>query len=488
MLALAFLGWVLCVRKRSWKNGLGFILVLVGLGISITIKANVIVVLPAFLISGILLGMFSNIDRSEARRTLLVAVSVAGLFLALGLLIPVLGPFSRNSIAYYIELVNRYLENAGLHTIPAFLGPFISPAKNIFFFSPILFLLPWVVLKYWREYAYFILPTMFTVVFLALAQAMHLGDMWAGTLIWGLRFMLPSLPLLAVIIAPWILNLVTTTSLLTRIAGMSILFVSFLVQLAGAVVKWASPFLYWANQGLDPVAPNAVWDIKFQVIPIHLKGLSNPNLWDVAWIHTLAIDYRAQFIPLISLFLFLVGLSFALRNVSTTYSSIMVIFCLIMVFGALVAPIYPTLNIIKNDPRVCDNSNAPISVIEYARNQVKTGDLVLVDSYGSCLWYQMLNFWVESIPWYSLPYEFPGTTSIAMESGEASSLASLQLIEDLAPDHDRIFYLTSSDTHDYVLRREESWLKSHYELKEEIQFKDEEISRLLIYSISGSLN
>ena len=112
----------------------------------------------------------------------------------------------------------------------------------------------------------------------------------------------------------------------------------------------------------------------------------------------------------------------------------------------------------------------------------------MVDSYGSCLWYEMLNFWVESIPWYSLQYEFPGTTSIAMESGEALSLASLQLIEDLAPDHDRIFYLTSSDTHDYVLRREESWLKSHYELKEEIQFKDEEISRLLIYSISGSLN
>jgi hypothetical protein len=484
LLSIAFLGWALFARERSWKSGLGILLIVFGMGASLAIKAIVIVALPALVISGLLLGILSRIERREELRMFFVASLIAGFFIFIGFLLPETGIFSRNSFVYYLELVNRYIEDLGSHTILAFLGPFISPAKNLLIFSPVLILIPWVIWKYWRQYAYFILPTLLTVAFLALAQALHLGELWAGTLFWGLRFMLPALPLLSVMLAPWIMSALNSSSVLTRVAGLSIIILSFLVQLAGAVVKWAFPFQYWAENGLDPIAPDAVWDFRFQVVPIHIKGMIDPFLWDIAWIQTLPVDPGVIFVPIAALFFFLIGLVFALANVSKKYPSMSVIICIVLVVTALVVPFYPTLDLLQSDPRKCNRTNDPTSAIDYVLNHVQNGDLVVVDSYGSCIWYRMMNLWKGTVSWYSLPFGVAGTTTQGLVRGGYVSAAMIQLLENSIGDRDRILYLSSTDVSFNAPTDEGEWLKNHYSSVEEIHFKDSVNTKLLIISIS----
>lgn len=165
MLAISFLGWVMFVRGQSWKSVVGILCIMLGVGVGLAVKANVIVVLPAFFLSGFVLWICSKIEQQKALRVFIVAVFIGFVFLFLGQMISGFGPFSRISLPYYVELAKRYLETAGPHTILATLGPFISPAKNLLFFSPILILIPWVLIKYWRRNLYFTLPALFTVFF-----------------------------------------------------------------------------------------------------------------------------------------------------------------------------------------------------------------------------------------------------------------------------------------------------------------------------------
>jgi hypothetical protein len=84
------------------------------------------------------------------------------------------GPLSRFSISYYLESVERYWGNLNFQTFLATLGPFFSPSKSIFLFSPIFLVLPWIIIRSWQEMKQIILPTLTSITLLAFFQALHL--------------------------------------------------------------------------------------------------------------------------------------------------------------------------------------------------------------------------------------------------------------------------------------------------------------------------
>jgi hypothetical protein len=96
----------------------------------------------------------------------------------------------------------------------------------------------------------------------------------------------------------------------------------------------------------------------------------------------------------------------------------------------------------------------------------------------------MMNLWNATVPWYSLPFGVAGTTTKGTVRGGQASAAMIQLLEDLVSDHERIIYLSSSEASNFDLQHEGQWLKDHYSTVEEIHFKDDGYSKLLIISNS----
>jgi hypothetical protein len=149
---------------------------------------------------------------------------------------------------------------------------------------------------------------------------------------------------------------------------------------------------------------------------------------------------------------------------------------------ALIIPIYPTLMLLREDPGVGGGITEISSAITWALDQVEEGDLIVVDSYGTDLWKQMMNSWDASIPWYSLPYELPGKGTLGSEEGEKPSDAALNLFTQLGMNYSRLIYLTSDESPDFGLVREERWLSSNASLSVKKEFSSNIKVEVSIYS------
>jgi len=302
MVIIMFLGWLLIIGEKKLQKYFGMMLFAIGFFAAMMVKGISIVVFPAFILSGILSLINHKKSHPVSKYWIYAGLTAGVIILIIATFSATIGPFARFSFGYYLERVTFYLENLSSSSLIAFLGPFISPAKSIFLFSPVLILLPWVAIKHWRSFSHFALPAIFTVILLAIIQAMHLGEQWGGTLFWGLRYMLPALPLMTILLAPFFEWICKPPYDLRHVGSAGLILISFFIQAAGAVVSWGSPFRYWVQQGLNPYTPEAVWDITFQVIPVHFQNLFNPETWDVGWIRALLVNPTSILIPLLVLF------------------------------------------------------------------------------------------------------------------------------------------------------------------------------------------
>ena len=480
-LSISFLGWIIFYRSKSKSIVIGYFIFIIGLALSMFVKINSIVFVPALLISGLLLHKI--LDRSRWIRWMLGVALIALLILIAAAVLHGTGTLSRYSMHQYLELIARYWTEIDFTTVIAFVGPFLSPAKNIFLYSPILLMLPWVLKKFWRGASSTVFPIILTVIFFAFAQALHLDDLWAGVLFWGLRHMLPVLPLLMILMAPILEQLLIPGLEWERILGWSLLGVSFLVQLGGAVVRWAEPFRLWTINGMDFQAPNAVWSIKYNVIPIHLKSLFHPSSWDIAWVRTLGIDIRVLVIPVLALLLISIGFVIGLYQSRILKSHAMKITIgLIYLIIGFATPIYPGLKRLTGDPLMGGSAIEIMTISDQVSQKAVEGDLIVVDSYGTRLWYQIFNNWNSSVKWFSLPYEIPGTSSLGMEVEGSPSPATLALFTGINPSSERLLYLTSSESPDYGMLREEMWLTEHFNHVETLTEEGEWIVKLSIFS------
>jgi len=480
--AISMLGWVLLLRKSGRVKLTGAIIFIFGTIGGLFFKSNVLVLLPSFLFSVLVLAYHGRKGAMFDRKTITIGFLPILLLIVFSLTVSNPGPLSRFSMSYYVESLSKYLQNVNHQTLLATLGPFFSPSKSIFLFNPIFLLIPWIVVRNWRELKPIALPALLSMSFLAVFQALHLREQWAGTLVWGLRFMLPVLPLLTLLLAPWLDGLISNGFNRKRGLAWLFLFSSILIRLSGAVVAWNVPFKAWVENGLDPYAIASIWQFEYLAIPHHVRGLFQPSSWDIAWLRTLQTQGWVVILLIIALALItLVVVLFRKKSLEVQKDRIIPYLVIASVIFASCLPVFPSLWLLRMDPSSGGDSVELRHLVHWAEKEARAGDLVVVDSYGTDLWRRMMNDWDKPIPWYSLPYEIPGSGQIGTEVGGNPAQATLELFNKLGNPYSRLIYLTSQETPDFSIMREVSWLEANYQLEKEVELYGDTIFKASVY-------
>jgi len=321
------------------------------------------------------------------------------------------------------------------------------------------------------------------VILLPLAQALFHAEQWAGTLTWGLRFMLPAIPLMTVMSAAPIDKLLHSHSIRGRLILGVLLASSILVQLSGSIVSWYWPFPIWLERGLDPYLLGAEWDVRFSAVAVHLAELLNPASWDLAWLRILPI-VKASFIfpAAIAAFISACAIFLVRINRDTASSRYGLRVALMLSAMAAVVPIFPGLLQFREDPSAGGNRPEFSAAYRLLSEQVKVGDLVTIDAYGTPIWHFMMNRWTREVPWYSLPFEIPGSDEISGSGSGMPSPTVLGLFGKMGTEFTRLWYVSTTDAPDNGLRREVSWLDNELELLTRSVFRGQSVVEVSLYA------
>ncbi len=487
MVAIAFLGWSWVLRDRWSARIAGSALMAVGLAAGLLAKNTVAAWVPAFAAVWIVMG-FRNLRSGRGKAWGLVAVLALGsAILVTYALIPPTGPLARYSLDYVRFLAGHALGSLSLSLIPAILGPFLSPAKSVFLFSPPLVLGVIGAARTWSKTWRFVLPAVLGALFLATAQALFYRDQWAGAYGWGLRYMLPALPLLATLAAPAVETLLQPGRRRRRALFGTLLGLGCLIQLGGAWVSWQPLYADWRMRGLDPSAASAAWDPTFLAIPPQVGLLVQPASWQVAWARLLrAGNNEAIWVPLVALLLGCSAL-FLLRRLWRSGGGggsawIPLALCLAL---AMIAPVFPTLWVYREDPDFGGNRIEFAAALARLETAAGPEDTIVVDAYGTSLWRFMMNRWTGPLRWYSLPFEIPGSPGVDTAPGGMPSEAAIDLFELAASRPGVLWYLTSADAPDYGLGREVAWLDAEFTLESAETFPGSQVVELRAYDPRG---
>ena len=255
--------------------------VLLGLALGILSKNTVTIALPAVAI--LLIPYWKSLGGKDsiplkvrlARPGLLLPV-LAGLGGLLILLLAARGPLTRFSLSYYWETLTFFITSPHPYLLPAIFGPFVSPGKSIFLYSPVL-LLSLVTLVEKRIEA---LAAWSYVLLLVIAQALFYDDSWWGSVNWGLRFLLPAVPLLTIAAAGVLDRLLAAPKGWIWIAFLGC--ISALVQLIGISTPLGEYYKYVMSLSELAAGSLGVWDLRYSALVWTAARVLSGEQWDLA--------------------------------------------------------------------------------------------------------------------------------------------------------------------------------------------------------------
>jgi len=464
--AVAFLGWALLLRDESKWRWVGVAALAAGLVGGILAKNTAWAAALALAIGAIMRWL----ERRRGKAAGVAALVVIGAVLVvLAFALPGTGPLARFSADYYQFLLSHFRASLTPSLLAEVAGPFVSPAKSVFLFSPALLLALGGALLGWRGARLFIVPAWLTALFLALAQALFYREQWAGTFGWGLRFMLPAIPPL-IAVGAWTVRYLLEGGRIRRAMLWAVAVIGFLVQLAGAWVSWNRVYAVWSSRGLDPFSGSSAWDEALLAIPAQLAMLRDPSSWSTTWFRMWengeAAGLLVPLAGLILLTLFSWRLSKELGHPGPRASQ----WTAALLVIALVIPIWPSLGISAGDPAFAGDQPVYSQLIDRLQDEVRPGDAVVVDPYASPLWAAMINTWSSPTPWYSLPIVLPGVSAAEAVAEPAPEVAELFGL--LLDSSSTVWYVAVGDvppgSRDSKLR----WLEEHAVLETEIALAD----------------
>ena len=481
--ALAFLGWSIVTAGggRRWP---GAALLCVGTAAGVLTKNAMAAIVPAFGIAALAIGVVGLRANAKAPwRAFGVVMGLVVLGALAAALMPSRGPLARHSLDYYVSLSRHFVEGIGSGLLPSTAGPFLSPAKSIFLFSPPLLLALAGIIHGWRRSWKVGLPALLFAGLLAVGQALFYRERWAGSFGWGLRTMLPCLPPLIIAGAPAIEGLVARPPRRGWAILPALLALSVVVQLAGSWVDWRTVYAAWRETGLDPYALAAAWEPRFLAIPPQLARLADPTSWSVAWLRLIRSGIvEAAVAPVAAAILGAFSLAFLIRAARGTRPSLTNP-ALIIGLVAGVLPILPTLWAYQRDPAFGGDRPEFVEATAYLEENAVSRDLIAVDAYATPLWAYMMNRWESPLRWYALPFEIPGSPGVAGDVSCTLPLMTVELLFETPPRGSRLYYVTSQDSPDYALGRETCRLDAAYDLEAGAAFGNERAVEVRVYSV-----
>lgn len=429
---------------------------------------------------------------------------LVGGFIIMTRLIPPGGALARLSWDHLAFLLRFFFTTPHPAFWQAVAGPLISPGKSVFLYSPVLILAIislGVGRKRWREF----LTPWLVVGGLIVAQALFYDDEWWGNINWGLRFLLPALPLLAVAAAPALEALLTTSSHRARIAGWALIAASGLVQIEAVLLPTRAYYVALARLGPQAAGSLALWDPRHSALLYHLRLLLGVA-WEVAWARMWPT--AALTVTLVSLGWLLLlavsvwGLHRALTGQPTGNGGARFKIwpaCpspgdrnleLLLALGLAVGLPYAMLRAYRADPAYYGDRAAFHSAAEFVARNAGSTDVVLLEGYAQPVWHFYLNYARAPVAWYSLPLHFPTEAELEQvaqtgDAGRALMPSAIELFERLPGAHHRAWLINDLDAPAGGFRLAEQWLAGRYAPLGEWTFGRDGQVRISLFSLEA---
>ncbi|MBM3152085.1 MAG: hypothetical protein FJZ96_07770 [Chloroflexi bacterium] len=415
----------------------------------------------------------------RGRRTTAKAVHWRSLlpFLALGvalitawsLLASRIESLARFSPAYYFSVLRHVLASSHGHFWEALAAPFFSPAKSIFLYAPVLLVSGIGLVRHWRTTWTAWLYTALLVV----AQGLFYDSNWWGHVNWGLRYLLPAMPGLALAAAP------VLDRWLEKPGGIRLVFtagtVSALVQLLGILAPVHQYYVEMAMRDPAILSTGALWD----------AGLS-PLTWHIQWILSgapadLAISrsgWGGFFMAAAFIVLSALALSALFENrrswLTVPHLAGVTLLILAMPFFYRGDPLYGYGR---------TDFQAARQVISQTQ---RVNDIVVVKSYGSPAWYFWMNWADAGTEWISLPYDFVVPSEVEkynfdQDAGAFLDESTVSLFHDLIQSRPVIWLFLPGDSPGASLGIEKTWLEQYCSPGTEWEFESENVGVSQLY-------
>jgi len=183
-----------------------------------------------------------------------------------------------NRIYWGSGVAGGYEWNFQWNPFPALLGFFFSPGKNIWFYNPVLLLLPLAVRPFHQRHSG--VPWMWLGMLLALLGVYCFWGNWWGGWAWGPRHLVPLLPLAVIPLAAVVDGETREFKLLLGILAVAGLFIQFL----GGYTDFNNLILTLMNQGVTEM--EMIWNPLWNPIVNHYRFLPYIPVreWDYGWI------------------------------------------------------------------------------------------------------------------------------------------------------------------------------------------------------------
>ncbi len=361
--------------------------------------------------------------------------------------VPKIPMLARATPQYYFSLLIFFFTTPHPNMIHALTGPFISPGKSIFVFSPVL-LFSIVSLFYrpkksWTGWCYLIL--------LVIAQALFYDDEWSGHINWGLRYVLPSIPALVLSSAPLVEKLLDKKIGKTIVITLAL--ISCCVQIIGTTVPVRTYFNQKATANPPVTELSMIWDFDQSQI-----------FWGIDWIWSgspldFAIGRTQEGSLLLFAGIFLITLLASLVFLNSRYRYLSMTTPLAAI-GVNILMLF----IYKNDPAALLNRIDLIQSQEYISSRYREDDLILLKCYGTPSWTYWMNWTSPDLLWTSLPFFFPAPDLIEQFNQSQNPMVvmdriSIGIMEKEVIPGRRVWLVLPGDTPGADLGMEEKWLQ-----------------------------
>lgn len=294
-------------------------------------------------------------------------------------------------------------------------GLLFSPGKGLFVYAPFLAALPFGVWQFYRTQRR---ELVFTVLlFTAYCLLFSAWYYWWGGTNWAARFLVPTLPFLALLCAPLVQVVIAPlssgsrfTSLALRVTWLILVAVSFVNELAGVAVNSLTYRSRLAN-----VSTNADWDSIFipMLSPLigHWQTLK-PTNFDVAWLRATGESISPDWLVLVLTLSFLLLSAWGVRqSLRGRLIILRVIFAFILLAGALT--IF-SLGRYADDPRLGGGSGYA-ELMETLAHAARARDILILNDDAQARFFFNRNR--TPLKWYGLsrdPARWDNTTQTAI--------------------------------------------------------------------------
>jgi hypothetical protein len=395
--------------------------ILLGLALGILTKNTVTIALPVVAILLIPFWKSLRVNEKLPLRVRLVRpgvllpvlIALAGLLV---LLLAAQGPLARFSLTYYRQVLVLFITNPHPHFLPALFGPLVSPGKSLFLYSPVL-LLSLAALPKKRIEA---LAAWVYVLLLVLAQALFYDDNWWGAVNWGLRFLVPALPLLAIATAGVIDQVLQLSKGWVWIALLGEL--SVLVQLIGISTPLGEYYRYISHAA----GTLGVWDPRYSALVWTASRVISGDQWDLAALgNGLPGLLNAAGLVVLACVAFL-----RLRTRHAWLTPFLLIcVCLAILLMPKIYKADPVYSPARSDFRAAQDDLLALA---------EPADGLVISSYGTPAWSYWMNWGSVSPAWVSLPY------STSDSPGLPASFE--KILAEAASAYDRVWLLLPCDS------------------------------------------